>query len=304
VTTRERPDLHDPIPEPTVPPAVQTGRAGAPEDPAKSVTAPAATAPSARECPHCGATSVGDAMFCEGCGFDFVTSAAPLEPAGGRRHRTSEQSLQPHEVYTTGHHGDAAQEAAEVLRQARVRRPDDDVDLPTAPEVPPPTPPTQERATPAHEVLEHLPPSRDHDTAWVVEVWVDRGWYDRQESDQPCPAPTAPLVVPVRGSSLVVGRTSDSLGVRPEVEAGQDLGVSRRHAQLTTDGRRFWVRDLGTPNGTFVGTVGDPLPREPVGRDVQVEVGRDDRVYVGTWTRLVLRPAADRERPAQPGDAS
>ena len=143
--------------------------------------------------------------------------------------------------------------------------------------------------------------SRDRETAWVVEVWIDRGWYDLQDSDQPCPAPVAPVVVPVHGSSLVVGRTSDRLGVRPEVEAGHDVGVSRRHAQLTTDGRRFWVRDLGTPNGTFVGTVGEPLPREPIGRDVPVEVGRDDRIYVGTWTRLVLRPAADRERAARAG---
>ena len=117
MTTSERPDLHSPIPEPTMASAEQSGRAATRDEPARPVTAEAATVTSARDCPHCGATSVGDAMFCEACGFDFVTSAAPLEAPGGRRHRTSEQSRQPHEVYTKHHYRDASQEAEEVVEK-------------------------------------------------------------------------------------------------------------------------------------------------------------------------------------------
>ncbi len=43
-----------------------------------------------------------------------------------------------------------------------------------------------------------------------------------------------------------------------------DAGVSRRHAEVHTDGDRVWVKDLGSTNGTFVdgervGATGSPL---------------------------------------------
>ena len=33
---------------------------------------------------------------------------------------------------------------------------------------------------------------------WVAEVWVDPDWYAAQESDDPCPSPGLPVVVPLR----------------------------------------------------------------------------------------------------------
>ena len=49
----------------------------------------------------------------------------------------------------------------------------------------------------------------------------------------------------------------------PTSTCGSDNGISRRHAQLTTDGNRWWVEDLGSSNGTYVGGSVGPLPDDP-----------------------------------------
>lgn len=297
------PGTTDPIPEPEVPVEEQVGRHRPPEEPARAVGVEGQEA-SGQECPNCHTPSPEEAMFCEACGYDFVTGAPPLLAEGRQPPPTSEQSRQPHEMASgASAHRDAAAEASGHLENGPIsphRDADDDPDAGAStpvPAVPPPVPPLEEDSRPAHEHPEHLPPSRRQPHGdWVVEVWVDRAWYDRQDSDQPAPAQAAPLVVPVRGQSMVLGRASESLGVRPDVDCGEDLGVSRQHAKLTTDGHRFWVHDLGGPNGTFVGTVGEPHPRRPIGEDEQVEVDADDRIWLGSWTRVVVRPAHESER--------
>jgi len=72
--------------------------------------------------------------------------------------------------------------------------------------------------------------------------------------------------------------------------------VSRRHAQLSTDGTRWWVEDLGSSNGTFVGPASGPLPTDPLPTGQRRELAEDDRVYVGAWTRLVVRRATEEEQ--------
>jgi hypothetical protein len=134
------------------------------------------------------------------------------------------------------------------------------------------------------------------DPRWVAEVWVDPDWYAGQDSDEPCPSAGAPVVVPLRARSVLVGRPSASRNIRPEVDCGADTGVSRRHAQLTTDGQRWWVEDLQSANGTYLGAAGAPLPTDPITPGQRREVAGDERIYVGAWTRLVLRPATDEER--------
>ena len=131
---------------------------------------------------------------------------------------------------------------------------------------------------------------------WVTEVWIDPDWYQIQESSDPLPSPGLPEVIPLRGSSLLVGRASRSRNIHPEIDCESDSGVSRRQAQLTTDGRRWWVEDLESANGTFVGPASGPLPENPIPVGVKRELAADDRVYVGGWTRLVIRPATDEER--------
>jgi FHA domain len=131
---------------------------------------------------------------------------------------------------------------------------------------------------------------------WVAEVWIDPAWYEAQDSPDPLPSPGLPTVVPLHGRSLLVGRTSQSRNIHPAIDCEADSGVSRRQAQLTTDGDRWWVEDLESANGTFVAPASAPLPEDPIPVGVKTELAADDRVYLGAWTRLVIRPATDEER--------
>jgi len=131
---------------------------------------------------------------------------------------------------------------------------------------------------------------------WVVEVWVDPEWYAQQDSTEPCPSPGLPAIVPLTVRSVLVGRTSRSRNIHPEIACEADVAVSRRHAQLSTDGTRWWVEDLGSSNGTFVGPASGPLPTDPLPTGQRRELAEDDRVYVGAWTRLVVRRATEEEQ--------
>jgi hypothetical protein len=132
---------------------------------------------------------------------------------------------------------------------------------------------------------------------WVAEVWVDPDWYAVQdEADQPCPSPGLPTSVPLTVRSLLVGRVSRSRNIHPEIDCGTDAAVSRRQAQLTTDGTRWFVEDLQSSNGTYVGPASDPLPTVALVPGQRRELAEDDRVYVGAWTRIVVRRATEEER--------
>ncbi|HYN66285.1 MAG TPA: FHA domain-containing protein [Ornithinibacter sp.] len=131
---------------------------------------------------------------------------------------------------------------------------------------------------------------------WVAEVWVDPDWYEAQESEDPCPSPGLPGVVELTAKSVLIGRPSASRDIHPEIDCTGDSGVSRRQAQLTTDGQRWWVEDLQSSNGTYVGPASGPLPSDPVPPGQRRELSEDDRIYVGAWTRLVVRRATPEER--------
>jgi hypothetical protein len=134
---------------------------------------------------------------------------------------------------------------------------------------------------------------------WVAEVWVDPDWYAEQHSDEPCPSPGLPVVLPLRTQSLLVGRTSRSRNIHPEIECSADIGVSRRQAQLTTDGQRWWVEDLQSSNGTFVAAASAALPTDALTSGGRRELAPDDRIYVGAWTRIVVRRATPEEQVGQ-----
>jgi hypothetical protein len=141
------------------------------------------------------------------------------------------------------------------------------------------------------------PPPDAGPVTWVAEVWVDPDWYAAQDTDDAMPSAGAPDVVPLRNRSVLVGRTSVSRSIHPEVDCGSDSGVSRRHAQLTTDGQRWWVEDLQSSNGTYVGAGGGAaLPTAALPPGQRRELAGDDRVYVGAWTRIVVRPATPDEQ--------
>ncbi len=155
-------------------------------------------------------------------------------------------------------------------------------------------PATGEKSDPAQTPAGSIAPPLDSDD-WVAELWIDPQWSAEQSSPDPLPSAGPPVVVPLKNTSLLIGRESKSRDIHPDVDCGADNGVSRRHAQLTTDGTRWWIEDLGSSNGTFVAGAVDPLPKTPIEVGVKREVGPEDRIYVGSWTRLVIRKASPGE---------
>ena len=68
------------------------------------------------------------------------------------------------------------------------------------------------------------------------------------------------------GEPQLIGRSSEALPLT-------DTTVSRRHAELTPDDGRWFLRDLDSSNGTFV-------------NDTQVLPGQRVRVHTGDVLRL------------------
>jgi len=216
-----------------------------------------ATAPGLEPCPSCDLPHGPDALFCESCGYDFTTGTMPrpLDPPAGID-PAPPAGTQPAAAVVTGE-PDAAPDPEES----------------GLPDVP--APPAVGR--------------------WVVELWVDPAWHVESQSSDPMPSAGPPRSVVLTSRSALVGRPSTSRNIHPDVDCGEDTGVSRRHAQLTTDGSRFWVEDLESANGTFVARSGGPLPKDPIALSSKHELDPDDRVYVGAWTRLVVRLATEDE---------
>lgn len=155
-------------------------------------------------------------------------------------------------------------------------------------------------AAPANQPSDH-PGNSSGETGpgtfeWVAEVWIDPSWYEAQETPDPLPSPGPPTAVPLTGRSVLVGRRSTSRNIHPDIDCDFDTGVSRRQAQLTTDGHRWWVEDLDSANGTFVGPASGRLPEDPIPTGVKHELAADDRIYIGAWTRIVIREATETEK--------
>ena len=129
-------------------------------------------------------------------------------------------------------------------------------------------------------------------TRWVVIVEIDPAWFalKGELSDQQCPAASS-STVQIAGHTTLVGRTSQSRGVRPEIALDNDTGVSRRHAQFVREADVVSVVDLSSTNGTYVVVAGTAADEDtpPLAPGVPVVLGDGDQVYVGAWSRLTLR---------------
>ena len=129
-------------------------------------------------------------------------------------------------------------------------------------------------------------------STWIVVVEVDPAWFalKGELSDQPCPPASTSTVTLARAVSLI-GRTSQSRGLRPELALDGDTAVSRRHAQLVVEGDTLSVVDLSSTNGTYVvGPADEPSDTTaPIAAGVATVLHDGDRVYVGAWSRLTIR---------------
>jgi len=124
-------------------------------------------------------------------------------------------------------------------------------------------------------------------TGWLAEVWVDEEWFAARGEGR-CPTVGEPRTFPVTDGSLI-GRTSKSRGIDPDVDCSADGSVSGRQAVLGFDGVRWTITDLGSTNGTFVAHPGGPLPTDPIEPNTPVELESGDRILIGAHTRVVVR---------------
>jgi hypothetical protein len=235
-----------------------------------SVGLPTAPAPVEQLCPHCGAPNLPDALYCEDCGYDFTTGQLPrpLDPPVG---------LAPPDTGAVPF-GNSAAVSAPGAAPA-------DVAGPAAADVAGEqvlAPPVTSTSAPGH-------------VEWVAEAWIDPDWYAAQDVADPCPSPGVPWVIPILERTVLIGRVSTSRNIHPQIDISTDSGVSRRHAQLSSDGQRWWVEDLQSANGTYVGAPGQPLPSTPITPGQRVELAEDARIYLGAWSRVVVRRATPEE---------
>jgi hypothetical protein len=301
---------------------------GAPVHAAPSVSiAPPVAAPTTQKCPNCGASNPADALFCEACGYDYTTGTLPRSDVAGmlglRRDpvlvdpSANAPASVPVVSATPSYPGLSSATPSAVASPPDIDTPSA---APVAPEVepvaeapaepvpatpagdepvPPVAPPATENAVPAPveaTTLDDEQPTRGRPAprreSYVAEIWIDPDWYEVQETDEPMPSVALPATI-VLGVDNLIGRGSVTRNIHPEVDCGIDSGVSRRQARLSTDSTRWYVEDLGSANGTFVGPAAGPLPTTAI--QGRYELGPDDRIYVGAWTRIVVRKASKDE---------
>jgi hypothetical protein len=231
-------------------------------------------------CPNCATPNVAEALFCEACGYDFTTGtpAVPVQPPA--EPVEAPMLAEPVEAPMRAEPMEAPM-LAEPVEARPLAEPVEAPVLAEPVEAPPQPPAPLVRPT----------------VEWVAELWIDPDWYVAQGSSDPLPSPGLPDIVPLVKESNLIGRVSHSRGIFPDVDCELDTGCSRRHAMLTTDGTRWWVEDLNSANGTFVGAAAGPLPAMPIPQG-RVELSAGQRIYVGAWTRIVIRRATPDEQEA------
>ena len=243
-------------------------------------------------CDNCGTAHGPDDIFCENCGYDFITGSLPgagegagLAPATA----PSPPGGQP-TAPASGPGGDPASGAT---------GPGSGPLAPQSGSFQPgsfgPPPGSGEAAASGGPGLfagngsgsGHAP------VATRFAIAVDRAYFDavvsEGELEFPDPVPP-PHDLEVPGEEIHLGRTSESRAIHPDLDITVltgDPAVSSRHAVIrrSPDGS-LTVTDIGSTNGTFVGsvssepvTVGQPVPLQP-----------GVPVYLGAWTRVVAVP--------------
>ncbi len=279
--------------------------------PPAPVVPPASSAQ--QSCPVCHAVAAADAFFCETCGYDFLTGALPrgiggqvAENSGSAAPATSPEYF---DLGATSSH--TQPESPLIIDQGPVASPHpvapspgisealnlggEGADLPGPDSLRPPEMPSRanqgtyqpQLATGSTTEPRSAIPAQGGPARWVAEIWIDPEWYRIQQAPEQLPSPGQPIIKALRLPRIIIGRASAD--ARPELDCNGDTGVSRRQAALTTDGVRWFVEDLGSSNGTYLGRIDRPLPIDPLTR--RTELGHHDRIYVGSWTRIVVRPA-------------
>lgn len=261
------PDWCDTCGAPMAGPSAAAVAAAAPASTSAAVPASSAAATTTPvPCPHCGEINAADNLFCESCGYDFTTGQAPEPQVGAIAVPVAAvlDGAAPDGDTKDGSHagtGGPDAEAPDVVASGS-----------------PVSAGTTSQNTPA----------------WIIVVEVDPMWHaiKGELADRPLPPPST-STVPLFQHTSLIGRTSQSRGLRPEVALDVDTAVSRRHAQLLVEGDQLSVVDLSSTNGTYVlhpGHVPD-ADTTPLASGVSTALADGDRIFLGAWSRLTVRRA-------------
>jgi hypothetical protein len=124
--------------------------------------------------------------------------------------------------------------------------------------------------------------------AWQAVVTADREYYDRNDADDIAfPDHCPERVFTLSDDEVLVGRRSDSRGIRPQVDlsgAPEDTGISHSHLILRRQpGASYEVIDPGSTNGTLLNDATLPIPHNS-----PTTLKDGDRLYLGAWTKIVI----------------
>ena len=122
-------------------------------------------------------------------------------------------------------------------------------------------------------------------------VSVDRLYFDAVVSEGELEFPNPPPAdqyLDVNRAELNMGRNSPNRAIFPELDIGEltgDPAVSSRHAviRISPDGQ-VTVTDLGSTNGTFIGSV----ESDSIAVDQPFILNPGMPVYLGAWTRIIV----------------
>ena len=228
-------------------------------------------------CDNCGEGHGPDDIFCENCGYDFITGSLPSTDEQLSPSSVPEPALAPLDEPTpvsgsesgdAGSMGDGEAEAetaflgseAPTTNESPVVSPDNGGGVPL---------PTKLRFA--------IIPDKTY-----FEAVVSEG-----ELEYPVPPPTG-TEIDVNGIEFHIGRTSQSRAIHPDLDISDltgDPAVSSRHAvvRVAADGSMS-VTDVGSTNGTFVGDVGS----KPIKVGEVTPVDESTPIFVGAWTRLEI----------------
>ncbi len=98
----------------------------------------------------------------------------------------------------------------------------------------------------------------------------------------------AEVTIDIPGHEIHIGRTSETRAIHPDLDVAEvtgDPAVSSRHAVLAlAESGGYTITDVGSTNGTFVGSI----ESEPLYAGVVTPVEAGTPIFVGAWTRITI----------------
>ena len=121
----------------------------------------------------------------------------------------------------------------------------------------------------------------DLTTAWTATVTIEQT-FPQPDSPDP-PTDFVPFAVTLDKPVTLIGRTSQTRAIFPEIALDHDDAVSHRHALLQFDAAGgLVVRDIGAANGTMVN-----------GKEIKAMVDHPltdgDEISLGHWSRIKVK---------------